>query len=192
MLNREELREGSPEIGQGSPEQGKVNKLLVDNFVAFLAVFSPAERQAIFKAIMAMPDFPGKEKSPTPPMAGWLGSGSLATVDFCKRIEFCYQEFQKRHRKLSKQPYIDFKATEALAHEAIRYGGVQALQEYVEHLEHIFQSETWWGFDRPERMRHHWQSYVQKVKSQPASQPLSGSGEVFFFQKLSAHNIDRP
>jgi len=59
MLNREELREGSPEIGQGSPEQGKVNKLLVDNFVALLAVFSPAERQAIFKAIMAMPDFTG-------------------------------------------------------------------------------------------------------------------------------------
>lgn len=170
MLNREEPCYGASKMGQGAPEQGKVNESLIRNYIGLLAAFSGPERQVVFKAILAMPDFPGKEKSPTPPLAGWLGSGSLAIVDFCKRIEFCYQEFQCVQRKLSKQPYIDFKATETLAHEVIRYGGVKALQEYVEHLEHIFQSETWWGFDRPERMRHHWQSYIQKAKSQPASQ----------------------
>lgn len=199
MLNREEIRRGSPETGPGSSEKPKVNTLLVENFVSLLAAFSPAERQAVFKAIMAMPDFPvriskdqlrtrqidssvkpghesnsicappEKEKSPTPPMAGWMGTSSLAIVDFCKRIEFCYQEFQRIQRKLSKQPYIDFRATQNLAQEIIEYGGIQALQEYVEHLESIFQSEIWWGFNRPERMRQHWQSYVQKAENQPAS-----------------------
>lgn len=57
MLNREELREGSPEMWQESLEQGKVNEALVENYIGLLAAFSAPERQAIFKAILAMPSF---------------------------------------------------------------------------------------------------------------------------------------
>lgn len=172
MLNRKQPGNGSPEIGIGSPEKPKVNTLLVENFVSLLAAFSPSERQAVFKAIMAEPDFPN-EKSPTPPLAGWVASPATtshaAIVDLCKRIEFCYQEFQQVQRKLPKPPYIDFRATQALAQEIIDFGGLSALHEYVDHVESIFRSEIWWGFCRPERMRQHWQSYVQKVKNQPAN-----------------------
>jgi hypothetical protein len=116
-------------MGQGSPEQGKVNKLLVDNFVALLAAFSPAERQAVFKAIMAMPGFPGKEKPSTPPMMNDALRGNLDerpagpslssdAIAFAVRLEWVYKRSgnggydwrtanNAAHRFLRKHPGAD-------------------------------------------------------------------------------------
>lgn len=126
MLNREELRDGSPEMGPGSHEKPKVNKLLVGSFVSMLAAFSAAERQAIFKAISAMPDFPTKEKSPTPPMMNDVQrrsslddrrpeparSLSSEAIAFAVRLEWVY--------KRSGNGGYDWRTANGAAHKFLR------------------------------------------------------------------------
>lgn len=201
MLKAEEPREGAPKSGRGSTKYGGVNEVLVENFIGLLAAFSDREREVILaeaNRLYGKPDCPthnssascapdkkdssptpDKEHSPTPSLAGWVSTlqappkPTVATiVDLCKRIEFCYQEFQRETRKLPKLPYIDFQATKNLVESIIADWGFQALVAYVEHLEALFQNREspWYGFDRPERMRQHWEAYIQKKKSQPPSQ----------------------
>jgi hypothetical protein len=85
-------------------------------------------------------------------------------VDYCKRIEFCYQE---HHSHQGRKPFIPWSMTASLVTDIQEDLGADVLRDYVQHLEATFAKGEWNGFSRPERMRQHFIAWNENKATHP-------------------------